>query len=382
MTGQSGMLRRPPGLSRNLKQFNIQMLMYFGTQVYFFSPTATETNGVDWARQNAVGTGAFILQKWQRDSYMSLVKNPNYWRPGRPYLDKIEATVIPDVNTGAVAFEKKEIDYWLGRPNDAMLESLLAKGAQRSTSCYGYSLSLLVPDSNNPDSPFAKKEVRQAVEYAMDRKGYESVLGKYCTAAYQAYPPIAPLYDSSLTERTFDPEKARQLLEGAGYPAGSIKTKLTYIFPVAPIATALQSNLADVGITLELDQADMGRYQTMVNQGWDGLIFGFYMITSPDRNSPFLSALGPLPTIPTLPSMFRSAEYLALCDQIQKVTDSATQIQIAKQMLRLINEETMVIPIFAEDMNRNTYWPYYHPALDSTGGFRGEWIYDAWIEEH
>jgi ABC-type transport system substrate-binding protein len=120
----------------------------------------------------------------------------------------------------------------------------------------------------------------------------------------------------------------------------------------------------------------------LVNQGWDGLIFGFLVILSPDRVSPFLNVLGPRPTIPTLPSMFRSPEYLALCDQIQKATDSATQIQIAKQILRLINEETMVIPIFAEDMNRATYWPYYHPALDSAGVQRGDWMYDAWIEEH
>lgn len=57
--------------------------------------------GKEWARSNIVGTGPFMLREFKRDVHIKWVKNPNYWRPGRPYLDGIEVRYIPDTVTAS-----------------------------------------------------------------------------------------------------------------------------------------------------------------------------------------------------------------------------------------------------------------------------------------
>ena len=61
--------------------------------------------GKEFQRVNIVGTGPFMLEEYKRDDHMTWVKNPNYWQPGRPYLDGIEIRYIPDPVTARAAFE-------------------------------------------------------------------------------------------------------------------------------------------------------------------------------------------------------------------------------------------------------------------------------------
>ncbi len=55
----------------------------------------TDEERIDWARTHVVGTGPFMLKEFKRDVSITWVKNPNYWRKGRPYLDGIEVTIFP-----------------------------------------------------------------------------------------------------------------------------------------------------------------------------------------------------------------------------------------------------------------------------------------------
>ena len=113
----------------------------------------------------------------------------------------------------------------------------------------------LVPDTGNPNSPFAKKEVREAVEYAIDREAIATAFSyKLWPAPYQIPGPACAAYSPSFNlGRKYDPAKAKQLLAGAGYSNG-FKVSI----PVMPVAldknifVAIQGNLGDVGIQAEL----------------------------------------------------------------------------------------------------------------------------------
>ncbi|WP_044529331.1 ABC transporter substrate-binding protein, partial [Herbaspirillum sp. B65] len=66
------------------------------------------------ANNNPIGTGPFMLKEWKRGAYIHLVKNPNYFKPGLPYLDDIYLKIVPDAASRAVAFEQGTVDVLRG----------------------------------------------------------------------------------------------------------------------------------------------------------------------------------------------------------------------------------------------------------------------------
>ena len=60
---------------------------------------------------NPVGTGPFKFIEWKKGQYIRLDKNDNYWKEGRPYLDRIVGRFVPDASTRAAAMEKGEVLY-------------------------------------------------------------------------------------------------------------------------------------------------------------------------------------------------------------------------------------------------------------------------------
>jgi peptide/nickel transport system substrate-binding protein len=55
-------------------------------------------------RSHPIGTGPFKFVEFKQNEYIKLTRNPDYWKPGRPYLDGIEYTIIRNVATRMLAF--------------------------------------------------------------------------------------------------------------------------------------------------------------------------------------------------------------------------------------------------------------------------------------
>ena len=68
------------------------------------------------AKSQVVGTGPFMLKEWVQGDHITLVKNPNYWQPGRPYLDTIEYRILRDAQTMVAQFEAGTLDMVLNPP--------------------------------------------------------------------------------------------------------------------------------------------------------------------------------------------------------------------------------------------------------------------------
>ena len=77
-----------------------------------FSPTAVKTNGKDWAKTHAIGTGPFKQADFKADSYLKLVRNDNYWGT-RPYLDGMTYTYISDATVAGLMMRNKDADMWI-----------------------------------------------------------------------------------------------------------------------------------------------------------------------------------------------------------------------------------------------------------------------------
>ena len=103
-------------------------------------------------------------------------KFDDYWRPGRPYLDGAELKVVKEPATCSALMQSGQADAWMSSTAQETAD-LKAMGFQIVQTPTIY--NVIYPDSKNPESPFANKKVREALEYAIDRAAMAEALWRY-----------------------------------------------------------------------------------------------------------------------------------------------------------------------------------------------------------
>ena len=119
-----------------------------------------------------IGTGPFRFVEWRRGEFIRLDRNPDYWRKGRPYLDRIVARFITDSATRTASIEKGDVHLagfaaipWSDVPALAKLPHIVT-----TTKGYEKSSPIVELDFNTRRVPFDNLKVRQAVSYAISRQ--------------------------------------------------------------------------------------------------------------------------------------------------------------------------------------------------------------------
>jgi peptide/nickel transport system substrate-binding protein len=348
------------------------------------SPTAFNLHGREWMDRNPIGTGPFKLTNWTRDVSKTYEKWDGYWQEGKPYLDKIIFKIIADPTTQQMSFLNHECDIITGvSPNDALTLQSNPEVAVVYSKISG-ALEGLMGDSANPDSPFAKLEVRQAMSYAIDRQAIvDAVFKGFGIATLQFNTPACYSYNPDLVGYPYNPEKARQLLKDAGYEDGfSIpliyKSSDTY----QSVYTAVQSMLAEVGIRVDLQQYNAGKYSdTYFGSGWLGNLFGSDMLSYPEWGDSarwFFDADSCVPGCAV--SIIHPQDVNDLVKAVNAAPDLATKTQLAQQLQTLVFETYCVITPICMDYMLSAKSVKIHDEY--TGSDFGAWSYaNAWIEK-
>ena len=124
-------------------------------------------------RQHPIGTGPFKFVEFKPNERITLTRNRDYWKSGRPYLDGIEFTVIKDVSTARLAFVAGKVD-WLAT---TLPLSRDIKNQATSAICEvtpgGISRNLII---NRDASPFDNADMRRAMALSLDRKAFIDIL--------------------------------------------------------------------------------------------------------------------------------------------------------------------------------------------------------------
>ena len=255
----------------NLVTFhNTDVTGFDGGTYAIFSKASFDKNGLDYTRSHPIGTGPFLFDQYVKDSKITYTRNPNYWDPALPYLDKLEMVVVPEETVRKLLFERGDINQFA--PSSQLAPDMLKDQSKYTVMSATGGTYGLVPDSANASSPFAKLQVRQAVSYAIDRESIASGIGRgVLKPAYQIYPgnPISALPEGSYLKTEYNVAKAKQLLADAGYPNG-FKASI-YIFTQAvnkDYITAITNMLAAVNITIDATSPDGGKYQEYRTKGW------------------------------------------------------------------------------------------------------------------
>ena len=238
-------------------------------------------------------TGAYLLKEFSSGSHTTLERNPDYWQTDeslRSYYDSqyyntITINVLKESSMRVIALENGETDACQNVPAAEISTFLNDDG----TAVDGWSV---YPDENgrmnvlmfnNDNSVFAdNKELRQAVLYAIDfnsvRLGYGNTPtnGKPC---HDFAPNIASDYLDEWDQEDYydyNLDKAKELMAQAGYPDGGITVSLMYQNSTTATAglTVLQSYLAEVGITVELNPVDQALFNSYKydDTKWDMIV--------------------------------------------------------------------------------------------------------------
>ena len=260
----------------NLNKFDATFLMSLAQSGIgvMLSPTALAkpTTPENAGKDHLVGTGPFMFDSWSLNQYIRMKKNPNYWQPGKPYLDTFEIRNMPDYTTSVMAFKAGEVDM-VESIDPAQYNELKAQGYTVDIP-KGLAFVFSFRTANaDPNSPFSKKEVREALWYAVDTVSLVSGLGKGTyNVANQLAAPQQGWYIKDYPNRKYDPNKAKQLLAQAGYPNGFKTVLHGDVRGRQDDLVALQSYFRVIGIECTLDVADVARSSTFGTQGFDGIL--------------------------------------------------------------------------------------------------------------
>jgi peptide/nickel transport system substrate-binding protein len=241
------------------------------TGIYFISPTSYEANGgKDWAINHPVGTGPFKLVEAVVGSHVYYERFDDYWA-GKPYLDKVQYTIVPDATTSEAMMEAGEADMYVYAELKQALD-LDAMDGFYARFCKHHTPEGVWFQARDPDSVFYDKRVREAFEYAVDREAIVNALSLGCPdveVMYQAPISTDPAYRAGWG-RKYDVGKAKELMEEAGKSAGFETT--IYCNAATPrwhdLALMLQSYLAELNVTLNIEIISPGQYMTYLLFGW------------------------------------------------------------------------------------------------------------------
>ncbi len=218
--------------------------------------------------EKPIGLGPFLLKEWKRGDHLTLVKNPNYWEKGKPYLDEIIAKVIPQSTARTQALVAGEVDfvtnYFLPVSDYNVVKSNQKLALVASSTPPSVDFMFL----NVNRKPLDNKKVRQALFIAMDRDyiaktAYQGVGGAGTMPftnrlAWSANPDIdyRKMY-------AYDPKRANEMLDEAGMKRGAngIRFKLGILIAAddvdSPVAAqAIKKMWGDVGVDLSIESVD------------------------------------------------------------------------------------------------------------------------------
>jgi ABC-type transport system substrate-binding protein len=233
-----------------------------------------------------VGTGSFKFAEWKTNQFVRVVRNDDYFR-GRPHLDGIVFRTLPDPLTLRLAFETRQVDFWAADP--------WAVGSFREDERF----TLFTSPSNsynyvgwNLRRPmFQDLRVRRALAHAVNiDQMIRYVLYGYGTQSTGIFTPEMWFFDPDVPPIPYDPERARQLLDEAGWVPGPdgirVKDGQRFAFTLitnngnvirSDIATLVQENLRAVGLEVTVEMYEWAVFlKRFVNQGeFDAIVLGW-----------------------------------------------------------------------------------------------------------
>ncbi len=378
-----------------MKQGYAPLLTNLNGYLGIVSPTAVKKDPAAFARA-PIGTGPFMFKEWVPKDHITLVKNPDYnWgssffkHTGPAYLDEVIFKIIPEGSVRTGALKSGEVQYaddidpleYEALKSDKQFVAI-EKGQPGS----GYVLLL----NTTSTGPINDPQVRLAMEYAVDREGLnKSVFQGLNKVAFS--PLMQPTfgYDASTQQLyQFDPEKAKQILNAAGWAEGSdgIREKggqkLAINFPIISrpndkaMAESIQASLRDVGIDFKITPLERAAYTEARKQNKYDAGFMWFSYGDPDVLRTIFHSANV--------DAFNRAKYQVpevdkLLEDAAATTDAAKRKDLYAQVQQRVLKDVVVVPLVDTVTHNAKRAEVTGDYLDSLASY--VWLYDVQIKK-
>lgn len=219
----------------------------------------------DRYKSEPIGSGPFQFEAYKAKESVTLSANPDY-HFGKPALDRVVFSYIPDQTSRRFAFVQQEVDIIQGVSNEDWLSEVVGSTpGEPKVDLLGPARNVVVHMKHSV-KPLDNLLVRKAIAHAINRDDYAAYFGRVFTPTWTVIPPdyFGSLPKEDLPEDLIyehDIDKAKDLLAEAGHPDGfSIETVVSERGDYLALAQIGQEQLAQVGIDLELNVLDHGSW--------------------------------------------------------------------------------------------------------------------------
>lgn len=262
---------------------------------------AIEQYGEKWTEPgNIITNGPYMLDTWEHESKIILVKNPYWYDAKNVAIETINMFMVGEQSTELAMYENGELDV-SGVPGDQM-ERIKADPKLSKELFISPVLCTYYWGFNTTKAPFDNLKVRQAFSYALDRqKMIDTVLkGAQTPATCFAPPGIfgTPAEDPDFPAIKYDPEKAKALLAEAGFPNGEGLPEITLMFNTSEghqkLAEFFQQSMKDtLGVEIKLANQEWNVYLETVNEDAPQIYRMGWCLDYPDENNWLLEVFHP-----------------------------------------------------------------------------------------
>jgi peptide/nickel transport system substrate-binding protein len=250
------------------------------------SKAGMESMGDKTYAEKPIASGAFVVKEWRRGDRIILEKNLNFWEASRVKLDGVEWFSILDDNTRMLKVQAGELDAALFVPFSRVAE--LKKNSDLTVHLDPSTREdhLLI---NHEHGALGKKEVREALDMAIDKKAIVETVTFGIGEEAHSYIPKGALYHyADNLRRPYNPTKAKEMLAAAG----ASNLTLNYIVNAGDevdeqIAVLLQQQLAQAGVTANLQKVDPSQsFNRLLNGDYDiSVLYWINDILDPDQKT-------------------------------------------------------------------------------------------------
>jgi peptide/nickel transport system substrate-binding protein len=303
------------------------------------------------ADKTVIGTGPFMFEKYRVGVGVSFVRNPDYWDKGKPYLERVELTAMPDAGARLAAFRAGKID----RITDGVTNMQAIKGSVPGAQIVpGISLvgSCLEFNLQQTDKPWGDKKVRQALQYAID---YDGLIAAVLNGAGVRTDFLDMTFKDWGARQLpdlpkYDPAKARALLADAGYPNGFKTTLLQHTNRMdawGGAAEPVAAQLKAVGVEAQIIPLGQADYIARLRTGQYEMATGALHCSRPeiDLNLTPMFQIGGSANR----TGYKNPRVQELIDlQKKAVADVPLRQKYVKEIMSILADDQPVVPLFRQ----------------------------------
>jgi peptide/nickel transport system substrate-binding protein len=302
------------------------------------------SNSLNTADKQPVGAGPFRFDGYQPGSKITVTKFPEYWDKDSYNFRSIEFTQVGTGPPAVTALKSGAVDYirFEAESYNGLKSSPNVGVAVQPTGSY-------LQFQFRFDKPFDNLKVRQAFNYAIDRKQINDIVNAgQGEIASQTFPKSTPAYDPSLANvYSYDPPKARQLLAEAGYANG---LQIEMVIPGGNIANMerqgalLQQQLQAVGVTAKITRINGSDIATNYYQKRTGNAFAAARLADPYLINQIWGQYGVGQYVATYTSQERP-DITDISNRAFAETDSQKYYDLVKQASKIVVDQALEVPI-------------------------------------